>query len=180
MLKIETPETELWDEYNQRFILVKKQTLFLEHSRISLSRWESNWEKPFLKRNDKKTLVETIDYVRCMTINNNVDPNVYRVLTADNINAINAYVNAKKTATIVYEDKHRSTGETVTSELIYYWMVSLGIPFECQKWHLNRLLTLIRVCNVKNSPGKKMGRNALLNRYASLNKKRREAMHSNG
>ena len=136
--------------------------------------------EPFLKRNDKKTLVETIDYVRCMTINNNVDPNVYRVLTADNINAINAYVNAKKTATIVYEDKHRSTGETVTSELIYYWMVSLGIPFECQKWHLNRLLTLIRVCNVKNSPGKKMGRNALLNRYASLNKKRREAMHSNG
>ena len=133
MLKIETPETELWDEYNQRFILVKKQTLFLEHSLISLSRWESNWEKPFLKRNDKKTLVETIDYVRCMTINNNVDPNVYRVLTADNINAINAYVNAKKTATIVYEDKHRSTGETVTSELIYYWMVSLGIPFECQK-----------------------------------------------
>lgn len=180
MLKIETPETELWDEYNQRFILVKKQTLFLEHSLISLSRWESNWEKPFLKRNDKKTLVETIDYVRCMTVNNNVDPNVYRVLTADNINAINAYVNAKKTATIVYEDKHRSTGETVTSELIYYWMVSLGIPFECQKWHLNRLLTLIRVCNVKNSPGKKMGRNALLNRYASLNKKRREAMHSNG
>ena len=180
MLKIETPETELWDEYNQRFILVKKQTLFLEHSLISLSRWESNWEKPFLKRNDKKTLVETIDYVRCMTINNNVDPNVYRVLTADNINAINAYVNAKKTATIVYEDKHRSTGETVTSELIYYWMVSLGIPFECQKWHLNRLLTLIRVCNVKNSPGKKMGRNALLNRYTSLNKKRREAMHSNG
>ena len=180
MLKIETPETELWDEYNQRFILVKKQTLFLEHSLISLSRWESNWEKPFLKRNDNKTLVETIDYVRCMTINNNVDPNVYRVLTADNINAINAYVNAKKTATIVYEDKHRSTGETVTSELIYYWMVSLGIPFECQKWHLNRLLTLIRVCNVKNSPGKKMGRNALLNRYASLNKKRREAMHSNG
>ena len=180
MLKIETPETELWDEYNQRFILVKKQTLFLEHSLISLSRWESNWEKPFLKRNDKKTLVETIDYVRCMTINNNVDPNVYRVLTADNINAINAFVNAKKTATIVYEDKHRSTGETVTSELIYYWMVSLGIPFECQKWHLNRLLTLIRVCNVKNSPGKKMGRNALLNRYASLNKKRREAMHSNG
>lgn len=180
MLKIETQETELWDEYNQRFILVKKQTLFLEHSLISLSRWESNWEKPFLKRNDKKTLVETIDYVRCMTINNNVDPNVYRVLTADNINAINAYVNAKKTATIVYEDKHRSTGETVTSELIYYWMVSLGIPFECQKWHLNRLLTLIRVCNVKNSPGKKMGRNALLNRYASLNKKRREAMHSNG
>ena len=180
MLKIETPETELWDEYNQRFILVKKQTLFLEHSLISLSRWESNWEKPFLKRNDKKTLVETIDYVRCMTINNNVDPNVYRVLTADNINAINAYVNAKKTATIVYEDKHRSTGETVTSELIYYWMVSLGIPFECQKWHLNRLLTLIRVCNVKNSPGKKMGRNTLLNRYASLNKKRREAMHSNG
>ena len=180
MLRIETPETELWDEYNQRFILVKKQTLFLEHSLISLSRWESNWEKPFLKRNDKKTLVETIDYVRCMTINNNVDPNVYRVLTADNINAINAYVNAKKTATIVYEDKHRSTGETVTSELIYYWMVSLGIPFECQKWHLNRLLTLIRVCNVKNSPGKKMGRNALLNRYASLNKKRREAMHSNG
>ena len=180
MLKKETPETELWDEYNQRFILVKKQTLFIEHSLISLSRWESNWEKPFLKRNDKKTLVETIDYVRCMTINNNVDPNVYRVLTADNINAINAYVNAKKTATIVYEDKHRSTGETVTSELIYYWMVSLGIPFECQKWHLNRLLTLIRVCNVKNSPGKKMGRNALLNRYASLNKKRREAMHSNG
>ena len=180
MLKIETPETELWDEYNQRFIVVKKQTLFLEHSLISLSRWESNWEKPFLKRNDKKTLVETIDYVRCMTINNNVDPNVYRVLTADNINAINAYVNAKKTATIVYEDKHRSTGETVTSELIYYWMVSLGIPFECQKWHLNRLLMLIRICNAENKPPKKRSKRDLYRHYAEVNAANRKKFNSKG
>ena len=180
MLELTIPRTDLWDEQNQRFIPVKEQKLRLEHSLVSLSKWESKWCKVFLSK-EQKTYEETIDYIRCMTLTQNVDPLVYRCITNSHIDAVNAYIEEPMTASTVKEEKGGPINrQQITSELIYYWMTAYHIPFECQKWHLNRLLTLIRVCNVKNSPGKKMGRNALLNRYASLNKKRREAMHSNG
>ena len=181
MLTIVVRGVEGWDEQKEEFVPASPPvSLNLEHSLLSLSKWESKWEKPFLSK-EQKTVEETIDYIRCMTLNSNVPADVYDRLSSQNFRDVNAYIDAKRSATTIREEQkgHRST-EIVTSELIYYWMVALQIPFECQKWHLNRLLTLIRVCNVKNSPGKKMGRNALLNRYASLNKKRREAMHSNG
>ena len=180
MLQITIPAGERWDEGKQEFIQVKGHTLQLEHSLISLSKWESKWCKAFLSNKDK-TYEETMDYIKCMTITPNVDPDVYNYLTSDNINQINEYIGAPMTAIYFSEDKSRKAGrEVVTAELIYYWMISLNIPFECQKWHLNRLLALIRVCNIKNQPPKKMSKREIMSRNAALNAARRSQMGTTG
>lgn len=180
MLKITIPAREMFDERTSSFITTKEQTLQLEHSLVSLSKWESKWCKPFLDPKQDKTLVETIDYIKCMTITQNVDPDVYNGLTQSNIDKINEYISAPMTATTFYEQKTGGKKETITSELIYYWMISFNIPMECQKWHLNRLLTLIRVCSIKNTPPKKMSRRETANRYASLNAARRSKYNTTG
>ena len=180
MLTITIPAGELFDDNTQTFITTEKQTLRLEHSLVSLSKWESKWCKAFLSK-EEKTKEETIDYIKCMTITQNVDPNVYKFLSHSNITEINKYIESPMTATTFYEDKQSSRSrETITSELIYYWMISLNIPMECQKWHLNKLLTLIRVCNIKNAPPKKMSRRETANRYAALNAARRNKLNSKG
>ena len=180
MLEITVPETELWDEARQEFISIDRTTLKLEHSLVSLSKWESKWLKPFLVK-DSKTNEEMYDYIRCMCLNKAVDPKVFNALTADNINAINSYINNPMTATTFGANKKTGISrETVTSELIYYWMIALNIPFECQKWHLNRLLTLIEVCNVKNAPPKKYSQRELMSRNSALNKARRKKYNSKG
>ena len=179
MLQIKIPATEQWDEIKEEFVSTKEQTLTLEHSLVSISKWEAKWCKPFLRKTPK-TIEETVDYVRCMTITQNVDPIVYSFLTVDNISAINAYIEAPMTATTIRETGRKNSGEEVTSELIYYWMVSLNIPFECQKWHLNRLLTLIRVCNIKNQPPKKQSSKETLRQYAAINAARRNRLGSKG
>ena len=181
MLKIEIPETELWDEGKEEFITIKKKTLALEHSLVSLSKWESKWCKPFISK-ETKTHEETIDYIKCMTLTQNVDSNIYNYLTKENINDINKYIDAPMTATWFSERKGKSGngGKQVTAELIYYWMIALNIPFECQKWHLNRLLTLIRVCNEENQPTKKMSTREVMNRNAALNAARRKRLNSKG
>lgn len=180
MLQITIPAVEQWDEDKQEFIVTKEQTLCLEHSLVSLSKWESKWGKPFLSK-DTKTFEETVDYVRCMTITQNVDPNIYNFMTNGNIEEVNKYIGSPMTATWFAEDGGgKSSRETITSELIYYWMISLNIPFECQKWHLNRLLTLVRVCNIKNQPPKKMSRRDVMSRNAALNAARRKQLNSRG
>lgn len=180
MLIITIPSTEMWDEANEKFVDTKEQVLQLEHSLVSLSKWESKWCKPFLSKEDK-TFEETIDYIRCMTINQHVPDEVYGCLTGDNIREINEYISAPMTATWFSKDiTGRGSREQITSELIYYWMIALNIPFECQKWHLNRLLTLIRVCNVKNQPSKKMSRREIMSRNAALNAARRKQLGTNG
>ena len=180
MLQITIPTTELYDERTGEFVTVRGATLQLEHSLVSLSKWESKWCKSFLS-NSNKTDEETLDYIRCMTITQNVDPNIYNYLTNDNIIQINKYIEAPMTATYFSEDKSKKGGrEVVTAELIYYWMIALNIPFACEKWHLNRLLTLIRVCNIKNSPPKKRSRKEILSRNAALNAARRQQFNSKG
>ena len=180
MLQITVPERELWDEINEEFISIKETTLQLEHSLVSLSKWESKWCKPFLTAQDK-TMEETIDYVKCMTLTQKVNPVVYRCLTNENMEAINQYITSPMTATTFNEDKNgKRNREQVTAEIIYYWMIALNIPFECQKWHLNRLLTLIRVCNIKNQPPKKMSRQEIMSRNAALNAARRKRLNSKG
>lgn len=180
MLQITIPGIELWDESREIFTQTKEQTLQLEHSLVSLSKWESKWGKAFLSKQEK-TYEETIDYIKCMTITQNVDPNVYSHLSKSIIDKITEYIEAPMTAT--YFSKEQSSGnsrEQVTSELIYYWMIALNIPFECQKWHLNRLLTLIRVCNIKNQPPKKMSKRAIMSRNAALNAARRKQLNTRG
>lgn len=179
MLEITIPAVEKWDQIKQEFINKPAQTLRLEHSLVSLSKWESKWCKPFLTK-DTKPIEETIDYVRCMTITQNVNPEVYNNLTPENIAQIIAYIEAPMTATYFSQDKGKPSREQVTAELIYYWMIAFNIPFECQKWHLNRLLTLIRVCNIKNQPPKKMNKKELMSRNAALNAQRRAMLGTKG
>lgn len=180
MLTITIPATEEFDEIKGEFVYSKEQTLQLEHSLISISKWESKWCKPFLAKQDK-TAEEVIDYVKCMTLNKSVSDDVYRCLTQDNISAINEYIGAPMTATYFSnQDKGKRNNEQITSELIYYWMIALQIPFECQKWHINRLLTLIRVCNVKNAPPKKMSKREIISRNAALNAARRQQLNTKG
>jgi len=179
MLKITIPSIELWDESKQEFIYTKECTLHLEHSLISLSKWESKWCKPFLTK-ENKTPEEILDYIKCMTLTQSSD-DIYEHLSQENINDIVRYIEAPMTATTfrkVPEGKRNS--EQITSELIYYWMIALNIPFECQKWHLNRLLTLIQVCNIKNQPPKKMSRREILAQNAKINELNRKRFNSKG
>lgn len=180
MLKITIQSAELWDEDKEEFVYTKEQTLQLEHSLVSLSKWESKWCKAFLSKHEK-TFEETVDYVKCMTLTQNVNSDVYQYLTNKNIAEINRYIEAPMTATYFSDDKIGKTSrEQITSELIYYWMVALNIPFECQKWHLNRLLTLVKVCNIKNQPPKKRSRKEILSRNAALNAARRKQLNTRG
>lgn len=184
MLPIVIPAIEAWDETKQEFVRTKEHVLHLEHSLVSLKKWESKWHKPFLSKEDK-TNEETLDYIRCMTLTQNVKPEVYMCLTAENIAEINEYIANPMTATWFSDDKEQSKGssrrqQVVTNETIYYWMISYNIPIECQKWHLNQLLTLIRVFETRNQKPKKMSKKDIMRRNAALNKARREQMNSNG
>lgn len=180
MLKITIPGQELWDEGKEEFVNTKGTTLQLEHSLVSLSKWESKWHKPFLGKGDK-TVEETVDYIRCMTLTQNVDPSVYGFITNEIMGQVSDYIDDSMTATwFSKEEKGNTSQEAVTAELIYYWMVALNIPFECQKWHLNRLLTLIRVCNVKNAPPEKLSQKEITKRTAAINAARRKAHKSKG
>lgn len=180
MLTITIPAIELYDEVKEIFTSSKEQKIQVEHSLVSLAKWESKWEKPFLSK-EKKTIEETIDYIRCMTITQNVKPEAYKYITNENINEVNTYIESSMTATIFSDFESETTSrEIITAEIIYYWMIALNIPLECQKWHLNRLLTLINVCNIKNQPPKKMSRQDIINRNKSLNESRRKALNNKG
>lgn len=180
MLKITIPAVELWDEEKEEFINIQARTLQLEHSLVAISKWESKWCKPFLSK-EEKTYEETIDYIRCMTITQNVPPETYYGLTDENVKQVQEYIAAPMTATWISEEpKGKTSSEQTTSELIYYWMIALNIPDRYEKWHLNRLLMLIRICNIKNQPPKKRGRQQTARDYAALNKARRARLNSKG
>ena len=179
MLRLIVPEKELYDERTGLYVRTKKQVLQLEHSLVSLSKWESKWHKPFLSKNEKSG-EEMLDYIRCMTITQNVPDEVYFALDTNELMKINDYLNDSMTATTITKQQGKSRGEIITSEIIYYWMISLQIPFECEKWNLNRLLTLIEVCNIKNSPGKKMSKSEIMRRNRTLNAARKQQMHTRG
>ena len=181
MLRLVVPiSPEGWDEKKNEFIEPKVQVLQLEHSLVSISKWESKWCKPFISKKDM-TLEETIDYVKCMTLTQNVNPEVYTHLNSEHIDRVRDYIEAPMTATVISDDRNtKGKGETVTAELIYYWMIALQIPFECQKWHLNRLLTLIKVCNIKNQPPKKRSKRDIMSRNTALNAARRKQLNTRG
>lgn len=182
MLKITVPKGEIFLESSNQFITLEKdQVLQLEHSLLSLSKWESKWHKAYLSKTVEKTREETIDYIRCMTVTPNVDPDVYNFLTQENIEAVVEYIEDPMTATTFRKEEGRGgSNEVMTAEIIYYAMISSNIPFECQKWHLNKLLALIRVCSIKNQPPKKMSQREILSRNHSLNAARRKKLNSRG
>ncbi len=184
MLRIVIPKSEMFDENKQEFVYIPEQVLQLEHSLVSLSKWESKWHKPFLSgTRDDKSFEETVDYVRCMTVTQNVKPEVYYGLTQENLDAIQKYIEEPMTAAKFSEDVNKKySTEYISAETVYYWMISFGIPMECQKWHLNRLLALIRFCDVKNRPKKSKNTNkkAIADRYSRINAERRRRLHSKG
>lgn len=181
MLRIKVPiSPEGWDEEKQEFVEPEVRVLKLEHSLVSISKWESKYCRSFIDSKEM-TYEETLFYVECMTLQEDIDPEIYSKLTRENVDEIRAYIYSPMTATKVREVKNgRHSGESTTSELIYYWMIESGIPFECQHWHLNRLLTLIKVCSTKNTPNKKMSKGEIMRQNAAINAANRARFNSKG
>lgn len=153
MLRLRIPDQELWDPIKERFIDVKGGTLELEHSLESISKWETKWHIPFHDDRKEKTYEQNIDYIRCMTLNEGVNPDVYYYLTEENIKAIDTYINDANTATW-FNDKgkpKRARKDIITAEIVYYWMTVYNIPESYQRWHFNKLMTLLRVAAEKNN-----------------------------
>lgn len=178
---ITVPEQEMFNNKTQEFYTIKSATFKIEHSLVSIAKWESKWHVAFLDDKVEKTDEMMLDYIKCMTISQNVNPDVYKHLTPENIKEINDYIGDPMTATKFIED-NRSVGrsEFVTNELVYYWMIAQNIPLECEKWHFNRLMTLIRVCAEKNKEPKKMNKRDILNRNRALNEARKKAHKTRG
>lgn len=179
MLEITIPAYELFNDVTQEFESEESRTICLEHSLISVSKWESRWNKPFLS-NSYKSNEEIKDYIRCMTINKGVPETAYLYITNKQLQEINDYISAPMTATTITDTEQHPSREVMTSELIYYYMLTANIPFECEKWHLNRLLTLIKVCGVKNGDQKKRPPAEVMRSNAALNAARKKQYNTRG
>lgn len=180
MLTIILEGEEFFDEEKETFETLNDVTLHLEHSLISLSKWESKYQKPFLS-SQNKTAEEIFDYIKFMVLDDLTDDNVIYKMSEKNLKQINDYIESPQSATTFgsMPDK-KVKGETITAELVYYWLVAFNIPFECESWHLNRLFALVRICNIKQSPSKKMSRHEIANRNRELNAQRKAALGTQG
>jgi len=182
MLRITIPASEGYDPIREEFIQRKAQTITLEHSLVSLSKWESQFKKPFLNQKNPMTPEELLAYIKCMTVTQNVDDSVYDRLTTENFQEILKYIDDPMTATTIHDSSpKKGRKETLTAEVLYYYMIACNIPMECQKWHLNRLITLIQVCSIKNNPHpQKMSTAATMKQNTALNAARRAKLHTKG
>ena len=179
MLTITIPSYELFNDVTQEFISENERVIQLEHSLLSISEWESRWNKPFLS-NMEKTSNEILDYVRCMTLTEGVPETAYLYIDNEQYKLINDYIAAPMTATTISEPPGKVSREIMTSELLYYYMIAANIPFECERWHLNRLLTLIRICSIKSQPEKKRPINEVMKSNAALNAARKKQFNTKG
>lgn len=186
MLTVTIPDFEMYDSLTGEFVTIKGQTISLEHSLVSISKWESKWKKPFIG-GEKKTQAEALDYIRCMTITKGVNPLLYNNIPSYVLRQIKDYIDDPMTATTITDHdaankskKNQPPKKKITSEEIYWQMTALNIPFECDKWHFNRLQMLLRVCSIKNSPSKKMSKQETAQSNRALNAARRKAAHSKG
>ncbi len=182
MLELEMDMLEYFDEEKSEFIYVPPMTVKLEHSLLSISKWESRTHKRFLDET-AKTSDEMIEYVKCMTINKDVPDIAYPAIYQMYGSEIREYIEDSMSATTFKnrsDNRRRKTGEAISSELVYYWMTAFNIPFECEKWHFNRLMTLINICSIKNEPPKKMSKGSVMKQNSALNAARRKMHHSRG
>lgn len=180
MLQLEIAGTEYWDEAKEEFVSSPGGVLLLEHSLRSLKKWESKWKKPYLAQKNM-TMDELIDYIRCMTLGPEKDPLVYQSLTFDQLVQIKEYINDPMTATTFREDENAPKNRSITTaEILYYEMSELNIPYSCDTWHLNQLMTLIHVCAIKRAPKKKSNKKNAAQNRKNLNKHRREQYGTHG
>lgn len=179
MLTLTVTISEGFDEEKQEFVPLETFDLELEHSLASLSKWEAFFEKPFLSR-EEKTTEEILWYIRAMVITPNVPDVIFKKLSERNLEEINKYINAKMTATTLRDDNSQPSREIITAEIIYYWLISFNIPFECERWHLNRLMTLIQVCSRKSQPAKKLSQAEIAARNRELNARRKAELNTRG
>jgi len=180
MLELVVPDTEFFDANLNEFITIRGMSLRLEHSLVSLAQWESKWQQPFLKPRLIMTPAQNVHYIQCMTITQNVNPLIYHHLYREELSSIYQYIEAPMTATTISSISQKSSREIITAEIIYYWMTVFNISFDCQKWHLNRLLTLISVCSLKSAPKKKIPKSELNKRNTTLNAQRLKALGTKG
>lgn len=178
MLTVIIPEGESFDKVKDEFVTLDSVTLTLSHTLVSISKWESKWLKPFLSEL-QRTDEETLDYIQCMS-SSHINPETMARLGNVELGIIRDYIQAPMTATVINDKGKGGKAEVITSEIIYYWMVALNIPWECQHWHLNRLMMLVNVCNIKNTPSKKMSKKETMSSNASLNAARKKAMNTPG
>ena len=179
MIEITIPPREFYSDQTNEFYEFKGATLTMEHSLVSLQKWEARWNKPFLST--KLSYEESIDYFKCMTLNKNVDPYAYKSMTEQNIKALNDYIYRKMTPTVfTNEQKSRLNDQFITAEDIYSWMFELQMPLECEKWHLNRLIDQIKVCMLDRQPKKKMSKKDTTAMYARINAERRKKFNTKG
>lgn len=178
VLRITVSSGEQFDEEKKQFVKVDPEVLEFEHSLVSLSKWESKYEKPFLS-NDEKTEEEMFGYLECMLLDDSHKDRI-RLLDSSQIREIEKYIRAKMTATWFSETKEKGSKEIITAEILYYWMIALTIPWEAQYWHLNRLITLVKVCNEKNAPKKNLSKAEIAARNRRLNEERRAKYKTKG
>ena len=184
MLTITVPKQEAWDQVKEEFVYTNETTLILEHSLLSISKWEAKWHKCFVSnsKNDAQTSEEFLDYIRCMTINQ-VDPNIYNVLPPDIVDKVADYIKDPYSATTINDKRAKKNGQKrISSEEVYSWMVAYRIPFEAEKWHFNRLMNLIAICGEQNnsSKNKYMPKKDVQNMYRQMNERNRALFHSKG
>lgn len=180
MLKLLISSEEFFNEETSEFTTTPDLVLELEHSLLSMSKWESKFKKPFLGPGEK-TLEETMGYIESMIISDNADSSVLNQMNNDHFAQINSYIASVESATTFNTpQKARGIPEVITSELVYYWMISFNIPFECETWHLNRLFSLIQICNIKNSNPKKIPKNEIAARNRALNEQRKAQLNTTG
>lgn len=185
MLELKIKSQEYFNEKTSEFVNLPSITLKLEHSLLSISKWEAKSHKRFLNqdKNNKLTSSEMLDYIRCMTLNHDVPDIVYYSLSEHHMEKIKDYIeDSRSVFALVCESSctHRKSNEAISSELVYYWMTVFNIPFECEKWHFNRLMTLIQICSIKNQPSKKMSKGSVMKQNAALNAARRKAGNTRG
>lgn len=169
-----------WDPRIDEFVTIKGQTITLVHSLISIHKWESKWKKPYLSKKEKTT-EETIDYIRCMTLEKDVNPDIYYYISSEDYDRISKYIEDPMSATTFNDYRNNGhSNDIITAEVIYFLMIQYGIPMEFRKWHFNQLMTLIRVCEIKGGNGPKMSEREILANNKKLNAQRRAMMHSKG
>lgn len=184
MIQLEIEGSEFFNETKQEFYYTNPCVVMLEHSLLSVAKWESKWKKPFLssRKDDVLTNAALYDYFRCMEVEPCIESMWPVSLSPSQYQKLLKYIDEEQTATKFYSYKKDKTlsRQTITSELIYYWMASLNIPFECERWHLSRLLTLIHIASVKGQTGKKMTQKETMQMYAELNEKRKRQYNTRG